>query len=80
MMPPPTNPPPSAGAIEITVNGKVERVPAGLSVLRLLEHLAVPATRVGVERNRRLVPKAEHAATSVEAGDRFEIVSFVGGG
>lgn len=66
--------------IDITVNGNVERVPAGLSVADLLAHLGVAAGRVGVERNKVLVRKAEHETTPVEVGDRFEIVSFVGGG
>ncbi len=67
-------------AIEIQVNGETKRVPQGLSVEGLLLQLGVSANRVGVERNRQLVRKTEHAATPVQAGDRFEIVSFVGGG
>ena len=70
----------SDDAIEIQVNGETKRVPRGLSVEGLLSQLGVSATRVGVERNRQLVRKAEHATTLVQAGDRFEIVSFVGGG
>ncbi|MEZ5962372.1 MAG: sulfur carrier protein ThiS [Planctomycetota bacterium] len=66
--------------IEIAVNGETRRVPTGLTVAALLAHLGVAATRVGVERNKCLVRKAEHETTPVEAGDRFEIVSFVGGG
>jgi len=66
--------------IEISVNGNPERVPAGLTVAALLAHLGVTSTRVGVERNRKLVRRHEQATTAVEAGDRFEIVSFVGGG
>lgn len=66
--------------IEIRVNGEVKRVPAGLVVAGLLQHLGVAGANVGVERNRQLVRKPEHASTPVEAGDRFEIVSFVGGG
>ena len=39
--------------------------------------------RVGehiVERNLEIVPKSLHAATPVAAGDRIELVQFVGGG
>lgn len=70
----------SDATIEILVNGETKRVPQGLSVEGLLSVLGISANRVGVERNRQLVRKAEHAATPVQAGDRFEIVSFVGGG
>lgn len=69
-----------AAEIEISVNGDVRRVPADLDVARLLAHLGIGASRVGVERNRELVPRARFADTRVLAGDRFEIVSFVGGG
>ncbi len=70
----------SDDTIEIQVNGATKRVPRDLNVEGLLSQLGVSATRVGVERNRQLVRKAEHATTPVQAGDRFEIVSFVGGG
>jgi thiamine biosynthesis protein ThiS len=70
----------SAEAIEIVVNGQPRQVPAGLTVAGLLAWLGVTAARVGVERNRELVRKAEHDRVRVAAGDRFEIVSFVGGG
>ena len=32
------------------------------------------------QRNREIVPRREHAVTVLEAGDRLEIVTFVGGG
>ena len=70
----------NAAPIEIAVNGEARQVPPGLTVTGLLQWLGVGGARVAVERNQRLVRKAEHASTPVEAGDRFEIVSFVGGG
>ena len=69
-----------AAEIEIRVNGDVRCVPADLDVARLLAHLGIGTSRVGVERNQELVPRARFADTRVLAGDRFEIVSFVGGG
>jgi thiamine biosynthesis protein ThiS len=33
-----------------------------------------------VEHNRRVVPRAEHAASLLNHGDAVEIVTFVGGG
>jgi thiamine biosynthesis protein ThiS len=35
---------------------------------------------VAVERNLEIVPRGLHAATPVHEGDRFEIVTFIGGG
>jgi thiamine biosynthesis protein ThiS len=35
---------------------------------------------VAVERNREVVPRARHGETLLVAGDRLEVVTFVGGG
>jgi len=35
---------------------------------------------VAVERNKLLVPRAQHANTVIHEGDVLEIVHFVGGG
>ncbi len=35
---------------------------------------------VAVEKNREIVPRAEHTTTLVSEGDVLEIVHFVGGG
>lgn len=66
--------------IDVTINGERQPTPDGLSLSGLLSHLGVPADRVAVERNRRIVPKADWDGTLVEPGDEVEIVHFVGGG
>jgi sulfur carrier protein len=65
--------------MQLTINGKQEDVPDGLSVRALLDHLGLTGP-VAVELNREIVPRAEHAARPVEGGDVVEIVHFVGGG
>lgn len=65
--------------IEIVVNGEPREVPPGLTVRGLLEHLGV-AGLAAVERNRVLVPRAQHGSVKVERGDALEIVHLVGGG
>ena len=55
-------------------------MPGGLSVAALLAHLGLPADRVAIERNLEILPRARWQETSVQSGDRFEIVQFVGGG
>jgi thiamine biosynthesis protein ThiS len=67
-------------SINLTVNGRRREVPGGATVARLLEDLEIAATRVAVERNRRIVRRDEFAATRLEDGDTLEIVHFVGGG
>jgi thiamine biosynthesis protein ThiS len=66
--------------IRVVVNGDELDVPAGTTVSTLLQRLDIPATRVAVEHNRRVVPRSEHAAVTLNHGDRLEIVTFVGGG
>jgi sulfur carrier protein len=66
--------------IAVTVNGETVQVPTGSTVLDLLQKLAVEPTRVAVEHNLRVVPRAEHGRVRLNHGDRVEIVTFVGGG
>jgi len=66
--------------INIRLNGQDREVEAGLTLEELLSRLELPARRVAVERNRHVVPRDRYGATPVEAGDRLEIVTLVGGG
>lgn len=66
--------------IEIVLNGETRGIDPGLTLERLLTKLELPLTRVAVERNRQVVPRARYASEPVEAGDRLEIVTLVGGG
>ena len=64
----------------IEVNGEQRELTAGTTVGELLGSLELSSQRVAVERNQRLVPRAEHQSTRLEPGDKVEIVHFVGGG
>jgi thiamine biosynthesis protein ThiS len=64
----------------VTINGERRDIPDGLSVAALLDHLAMPAGRVAVERNLDILPRDRWQQTTVESNDSFEIVHFVGGG
>jgi len=66
--------------MRILVNGDWQEHPDGVSVAGLIEALKLHPLRVAVERNRRLVPRAQHAATRLAEGDELEIVTLVGGG
>jgi thiamine biosynthesis protein ThiS len=66
--------------ISITVNGEPMTAPSGATVTQLLESLALRTGRVAIERNLQILPRSEWASTQVAAGDRYEIVQFVGGG
>ena len=67
-------------AIEIRLNGENQRLPDSLTILQLLEHLALPKDLIAVERNRTIVPKDQWETVAVSSGDELEIVHFVGGG
>lgn len=69
-----------SGEIEIQVNGDPRRVPSGTSVAGLLEALEVDRRAVVVELNRQIVRRNELSDLTLEAGDRVELVRFVGGG
>jgi sulfur carrier protein len=64
----------------VWVNGDETNLPEGLTVRALIERLGLGGGPVAVERNRAVVPRAEHGTTSLGEGDRVEIVHFVGGG
>jgi thiamine biosynthesis protein ThiS len=66
--------------INIFVNGEPREVPERLSLAALLAWLQLPADRVAVERNREIASRATWDATLIQAGDRLEVVHFVGGG
>ena len=65
--------------MELIVNGAPESV-ASASLADLVQLKGLPAASLVVELNRRIVPQDEWAMTSIVAGDRLELLSFVGGG
>jgi thiamine biosynthesis protein ThiS len=67
-------------AITITVNGESREAKAGASVADLLRELGLTAARLAIERNLQILPRDQWPSTTVEAGDNYEIVQFVGGG
>ena len=67
--------------MEITVNGKLERLSQSrITISDLLVAQRIAGKRIAVERNGEIVPKSQHSATTLNAGDRIEIVVAVGGG
>jgi sulfur carrier protein len=64
----------------IQLNGKPREVGEGLTISGLLDALEIKVRHVAVERNRQVVPRAEHPAVRIEPGDELEVVTLVGGG
>jgi sulfur carrier protein len=71
---------PEVRLIVISLNGESREVPLNLNLQSLLAWLNLPAERVAVERNLEIVPRRLWATTTILAGDRLEVVHFVGGG
>jgi len=69
-----------SNAILIQVNGETREAAAGANVVSLLEQLGLNSGRVAIEYNLQILPRAQWEGTELAAGDRLEIVQFVGGG
>lgn len=68
--------------MKLHINGE-ERdfvVPGAFTLLALVEKLGMKSDRVAIELNRDIVPRDRWAETSLNEGDRLEVVHFVGGG
>ena len=64
----------------LTINGQDAQDFAGKSLAEYLAENGFEVTRLAVERNGDIVPKAKYAHTILQDGDVVEIVRFVGGG
>ncbi len=71
---------PMSASIDVVINGETRTVVQGTTVAALIAELGLGDRRVAVERNREVVPRAQHGSTVLAAGDRLEVVTFVGGG
>ncbi|MGH7127306.1 MAG: sulfur carrier protein ThiS [Planctomycetaceae bacterium] len=66
--------------MQIIVNGEPLQIGPDTTVADLLARLELRPRLVAVERNRELVPRAEHDRCVLGPGDQLEIVTLVGGG
>lgn len=63
----------------VTINGEKKDV-AGKTLFEYLSATNYDRTRIAVEMNGNIVPKAQYDTTVLCDGDTIEVVSFVGGG
>ncbi|MBW8457318.1 MAG: sulfur carrier protein ThiS [Thiobacillus sp.] len=66
--------------IELVINGETRSFPAPLTLAQLIELQNLAGKRIAIEKNGEIVPRSQHATTSLVSGDRLEIVVAVGGG
>lgn len=66
--------------ITIAVNGEQRTANPGSTVTELLQQMGLDPGRVAIERNLEILSRPDWQKTVIQAGDRYEIVQFVGGG
>ena len=64
----------------MTVNGVSMPLKTAITLSEFLNEEQYDLTKIAVERNGQIVPKADYDQTMLGDGDHLEIVSFVGGG
>lgn len=67
-------------SIEIILNGEPMTIQERTTLAQLLELLKCDPGRVAVEHNLTVMPKDRYAGLHLTAGDRVEVVHFIGGG
>lgn len=66
--------------IQIIINGESMGVPQNSTISQLLNQLQCDPGRVAVEHNLHVAPRARFSEIVLTAGDRVEVVHFIGGG
>ncbi|MGL5942039.1 MAG: sulfur carrier protein ThiS [Waterburya sp.] len=70
----------TTNTIDITVNGDTHTCVASTPLPELLEQLNLNPRLIAVEYNGEILHRQYWADTQIQAGDRLEIVTIVGGG
>lgn len=66
--------------MQVTINGEKRELSGNLTIGEMLENFALPAERIAVELNRRVIRKKDWANVELSDADRIEVIHFVGGG
>ena len=69
--------------LTLLLNGQsrtFEALPEPATVDQLVAELGLKGDRVAVEHNGNIAPRTAWPETALKAGDRLELVHFVGGG
>lgn len=67
-------------SIPLQVNGQPRTCPPGTRLPALLEQLGLNPRLIAVEYNGEILHRQFWQETEIQAGDRLEIVTIVGGG
>ena len=65
--------------MELIVNGEQQSVQVG-TIAELVAHKGLEPQSLIVELNRNIIKQEQWSSVQLKAGDRLELLSFVGGG
>jgi len=66
--------------MEIRLNGKPADIGDDTTLAMLVEQQRLGEVRYAIEVNEEIIPRSEHASYRLNAGDKVEIVTAIGGG
>lgn len=66
--------------MKISLNGEIKELDSNISLQDLVRSLNLACSRIAVEKNGNVISKEAFASTCISDGDRFEIITLVGGG
>jgi thiamine biosynthesis protein ThiS len=69
-----------SGTIQVHINGKLQPVASGTTITGLLGELGIRPDHVAVEINLEIMDRREFDRRVLQAEDRVEVISFIGGG
>jgi thiamine biosynthesis protein ThiS len=67
-------------AVRVRLNGEDRDFADGTTLAQLVDEITKDRSRVAVERNREIAPRATWNEVVVAEGDEVEVVTLVGGG
>jgi len=65
--------------ISIQLNGERQTV-SSRTLADLVTEMGLEKRMIAIERNLEVVPKSQYDVTSLQEGDRIELVHMIGGG
>ena len=66
--------------MQVMINGEKRELSENVTIVEMLENLALTAERIAVELNREVVRKKDWESIKLNDADKIEIIHFVGGG
>jgi len=70
----------SADEIALQVNGETVYLAPQIPLIEAIARLGYNPRAIAIEYNGEILPRQEWENTKVEAGDKLEVVTIVGGG